>query len=168
MSFKEAPSLVLDTQADVAEAIAADWRANGCPAGANQWKIKSLWLISLIDRTVADGNYPYNATIKRLAETALGFAPKSEAEYSREGDTLSLLIYNAQCYRRSDALRAEGFEPATEALVSAIGIGGHLWLRDGVKLTIKATPRGPMLFRPRHRTMALAATGFPVRRTPLL
>ena len=113
MFVNKPPRLVLETMEDVRSAMQGDRKS----LGPDPYDIKSVWVISLIDEIAAEGKYPYNATIKKLAEQRLGLPPKSEAEYAKEGDVLSLMVYNAQKYRRHDKIVAAGFIPFTEALL---------------------------------------------------
>ena len=108
--FMPEPSRVLETLADLIGALAnsEEWQSQPYPYG---WHVKSLWLIALIDESTAARGFAYNSEVKRLAEERLGYPPKPDAAYSNESDALSQLIYNAQRYRRSDALRAAGYAP---------------------------------------------------------
>lgn len=75
-------------------------------------KIKSLWLIALIDE-MAKTEYPYNATVQREAEKRLGLERQND-----NNSFLSYLVYYAQSYRRSDNLLAAGFVPLTQAMIA--------------------------------------------------
>lgn len=159
--FKENPVLILEDLEAVREFATGPDRRKG--AGMDAYRIKSLWLISLIDEHVASGHYPYNSCIKKLAEQRMGFPPKPEAEYSREGDNLSLLIYNAQCYRRSDQLHADGFIPLTTELIERLGEGSKLELQGGTVLTIKSKHGRLYAMKPHARNYCVLPHGDPVR-----
>lgn len=157
--FKPEPTKILETQADVLDAIQnPGWRE-----GRSSLTVKSLWLIALIDEIHASGKYPYNSTVKKLAEERLGFPPQSDTYYSREGDALSRLIYNAQCYRRSDLLRANGFIPLTQKLIDQLGEGGKLVSKDGKILKIRKVGEKLHAFLPRKRNYAVSPDDNPVK-----
>lgn len=159
--FKEDPVLVLKDMEAVYDFATGPDRRKG--AGMDAYRIKSLWLIDLIDEYATTGQYPYNSCIKKLAEQRLGFPPKSDAEYAREGDNLSLLIYNAQCYRHSDQLRAKGFVPLTAELIERLGEGSKLALQGGTILTIKSKHNRLYAMKPRARNFCVLPHGDPVR-----
>lgn len=108
--FMPAPKIVLKTMEDVKSAIALDRE----DYGDLRYGVRSDWLVSIIKEVKASGEFPYNAVIKKAASEELGL-PVSD--YSNEGDMLSLLIYNAQQYARSDACCEAGYEPLTQALI---------------------------------------------------
>jgi hypothetical protein len=166
-TFKPSPVLVLETQEQVREAIATQQRDTLFGfRGMDIYRIKSLWLIDLIrDIISANGrDFAYNADVKKLAEQRLGFPPKPEAEYSREGDVLSLLIYNAQCYRQSDELYAAGYVPFTEAMLAEAHQAQKAIVTLGGK-TLKPRVLNGKLYamEPRKRRYAVAAMGQPAR-----
>lgn len=156
------PMLTLATMEEVRAAI--DTNARKVWDSTLRWRVKSLWLIGLIDEVVASGEYPYNATIKKLAEQRLGLPPKLEREYSQEGDTLSLLIYNAQGYRRSDRLVAQGYRPCSQEMIEeAHRTGRKLELPGGTLLTVREVEGKLYAFKPRMRRYAVAVQGNPAR-----
>lgn len=169
--FMNDPVVTLATQDDLREAIKQP--RNACCGCTSMfiYRIKSLWLISLIDEIAASGEYPYNATVKKLAEERLGMPPKSHSEYAREGDTLSLLIYNAQGYRRSDQLINAGYVPfSREILESAYQAGQQLELfSEGLmgssKILLNVRKIGDELYamRPKKRKSHIPPHGQPVR-----
>jgi hypothetical protein len=108
-------ALTLASMDDVRDAISRNLR-DSAEWKPIMWRVRSEWLVALIDELEEKG-YPYNATVKREAEHRLGLPPRSEADYHQEGDTLSLLIYNAQCFRRSDAARVREAQEAADGWV---------------------------------------------------
>jgi hypothetical protein len=115
--FMPEPCLTLETKEDVIAALAdTSWKDQPYPY---EYRVKSVWLISLIEEIIATtGRYfAYNSEVKRLAEQRLGYPAQNDAYYSKENNPLSTLIYNAQCYQRSDKLRAAGYQPMTQALI---------------------------------------------------
>ncbi len=170
--FPAEPLLSLETIEDVRAILAAPEVPEALWHGLNRYRIKSKWLIDLINEYVATGQYPYNTSIKRLAEQRLGFPPKSEAEYAREGDRLSTLIYNAQCYRHSDIRRAAGFAPFTQEMIEAAYAA-----KAEIEMEAESLLGGPSIIRlkvreingkryamqPRKRKYAVSAYGQPAR-----
>jgi hypothetical protein len=167
--FQPEPLITLLTMEDVHKALSKSKDAPFGLRGLDRYKIKSRWLIELIDEIVSTGSYPYNATVKRLAESRLGFPPKRDSEHSNENDTLSLLIYNAQSYRRSDRLRTQGFEPFTEEVLErAFSLGRLLELESDVRQEVppfKVRRIGGKLYamRPKKRKYYLRPEGQPIR-----
>ena len=96
-------------------------------AGTNlpfAWRIKSCWLIALIDQYAATGQYPYNSAVQRVAEKRLGIAQQSDS-----GSALSQLVYNAQRFQRSDQLQAAGYQPLTQTMIAeAFAKAAHIEL----------------------------------------
>ena len=121
------PVIVLETQADVEAFLANPAAPQSVTKGLDKYRVESKWIESLIDAIEAEGQYPYNAVVNKRAQLAMGWPEKTEAEYAREGTPLSLLIYNAQSYRRSNKLRAAGFEPFTQKLVDKLGAMGVIY-----------------------------------------
>lgn len=80
--------------------------------GLSKFRIKSQWLCDLLNEREATGEYQYNATFQRWFEREFNLMPSGE-----NGSVLSTLIYNAQCYRRSDKLQADGWRPASSDLL---------------------------------------------------
>ena len=162
--FKEAPVLVLETLEDVRTFIQKP-RNELKHLVSDQFRIKSLWLIALIDEIVAIGKYPYNADVALLADERLGNPVKPYTEYSRDGTTLSLLVYNAQCYRRSDQLYADGYVPFTESVLKTAyeqGKGIHL-RSESVPLRVRNKSGKLYAMKPSMRKFHIAPQGQPVR-----
>jgi hypothetical protein len=125
--FQPEPVLILESDKDVAECVTqcvvrkgrdgvnSDYSSIadffGLVSSRDVYRIKSTWLIALIDE-IAASTYPYNSTVQRAAETRLGIPAQPD-----NGSLLSLLIYNAQGYRRSDKLIAAGFRPLTQRML---------------------------------------------------
>lgn len=152
-------ALTLATMEDVRDAIARNLRES--PEWKPiLWRIRSQWLVSLILEIQASGQYPYNATVKQEAEARLGFPAQDSEYYHREGDTLSLLVYNAQCFLRSDKARqqeaqetADGWVRPTDEWLRA-RMGKHVdVLRAEGRGRVDTLPSGAMCVRPaRKRT----------------
>lgn len=177
--FKNEPKMVLEDMEAVRKAIAEDYRTK---MPEIKFEIKSLWIIELINEIIASrpprqpapagmiiinigGDEPvaYNAEIKALAEQRLGFPKKSDAEYAREGDALSALIYAAQGYRRSDKLKADGYVPCTQELIDRLGVGKKLETPGGTVYAIRKVGDKLYAMKPRIRKSALATSGNPVK-----
>ncbi len=169
--FEREPVRVLESMEDV-RAHLTDRKGHCCGlSGLDQYRIKSVWLVSLIDEIVAAGKYPYNADIKKLAEQRLGLPARPDAEYSVENDSLSTLIYNAQKFRRSDALRAEGYTPFTrDVLTTAFSEGKSIEVfSEGLmgssvrRLNVKKIGEDLYAMVPKKRKYHVAPAGQPVR-----
>jgi hypothetical protein len=169
--FMNEPVVTLLTQEDVREAMLHQRKECCGYKGSDIYRIKSAWLISLIEEIVATGQFPYNADIKKLAEQRLGLPAKPEAEYSQEGDVLSLLIYNAQNYRRSDKLIADGYQPFTPELLQRAHEEGRtlelfstgLMGSSVFKLNVRKIGNELYAMRPKKRKEYIPPRGQPVR-----
>lgn len=179
------PTLVLHTKEDTLYALAhtSDWLTTPSGAGnPDSWTVKSVWLIELIDRIIAETgkDIAYNAEIKALAHKELYGVELTHEQAAKEGgDALSRLIYNAQNYRRSDMLEAAGFVPCTQALIEQAGVGGQLQrptsslftiIVNGVKVddtpdtyTVRDHKGTLHAFKPRKRNSCLSTNGQPVK-----
>lgn len=169
--FKNAPVATLATMDEVREAMTMPRKSCCGFTGLDIYRIKSTWLVGLIDEIAASGEFPYNATVKKLAEERLGLPPKSDAEYAHEGDVLSLLIYNAQCYRSSDRLVAHGYEPFTadvlkRAYAEKKGLemySSGLMGSSVIRLNVRKIGDELYAMRPKKRRMYVGVQGQPVR-----
>jgi hypothetical protein len=169
IEFMPEPTLILENKDDLAALLDTKPEAE---IRLHRHRIKSRWLIGLIDEIAASGRYPYNATVNKLACERLGYPPKSEAEYSREGTALSWLIYNAQNFRRSDQFIAAGYTPFTPAMLDeAYTIGAKVEVAAetllGGSAVIVLTPKdidGKLYaVLPRKRTQHLPPMGQPAK-----
>jgi hypothetical protein len=163
--FMPAPSVILTDKAATLEALKnyQDWWNRPHPF---KWLVKSQWLCDELNRMEQDG-YVYNAEALRAIEKAEGIGP-----YDENGSPLSLLIYNAQGFRRSDALRAQGFEPGTPEMLQAAfeqGLKIELY-HDSIlggssvnSLTVKQFDGKLYAMQPRKRRYAVDIIGKPVR-----
>ena len=163
--FKPDPVLTLESMEDVRK-----WLDN--PVGwsrvidgkMDKWRIKSPWIIGLIDEIESSGQYPYNAEVKWLAEERLGIPSGRVKRDSREGTPLSLLVYNAQCYRRSDKLKAMGFVAGDEFILQrAYQSGCKIETCNHTLLTVKKINDTLYAMPPRKRKWAVNIAGVPVR-----
>ncbi len=157
MEFMAEPVKTLETMEDVrawinGPVIELDWH--------EKYRVRSNWLVSIIDEVTASGEFPYNSAIKRIAEERLGFPKKPDEYYANEGSPLSLLIYNAQRFRGSDNLRESGFEPLTQDLIDralreekSIEISGHNMIGGAVtqKFKVRTIQGKNYLMEPRKR-----------------
>lgn len=125
-------ALTLATQAEVRDAVDRNLRES--PEWKPiMWRVRSEWLVALIGEIEASGQFPYNDAVKRLAEARLGYPPRFKDDYHDEGDTLSLLIYNASRFRRSDAARAREAREAADGWVRPT----PEWLRERVGMRVE-------------------------------
>ena len=168
--FMPEPSLTLATREDVIAALADEtlW-TRPYPFS---WRIKSDWIIGLIDEIVATGRYPYNATVKTLACQRLGYPAMSDAEYAKEGDNLSRLVYNAQGFRRSDQFIAAGYTPFTPAMLdeaytigAKVEVAGETLLGGSAATVLTPKDIDGKLYAmlPRKRTRHLPPMGQPAK-----
>jgi hypothetical protein len=174
----KSPTRILQTMEDTREVINnAEWIETN---KLHELKtVKSIWIITLINEVKASGQYPYNATIKKLARERLGLLALSDKENSQEGDALSWLIYTAQRYHESDNLQVEGYVPFTKELLQEIKEGGQISLPVKNLFTIvlngEVQDSQPSVYnvrnvkgvlyamKPRVRKSALSPNGQPVK-----
>jgi hypothetical protein len=154
--FKRPPVMVLTGVDDLKAALTnPSWFSDKRSA----FEVKSVWLIALIDEIVASGQFPYNQVVQLEAEKRLGIDAQPE-----NGSPMSYLVYNAQCYRRSDALIAAGFVPGSEAHINqAHAEGLQIECKGGQRLKTREVHGRIYAFQPRKRVMASNIVGYPVR-----
>lgn len=151
------------------------------PMVDNSWTVKSVWLIGLIDEIIASTgrDFAYNAEVKKLARERLGLPALDDKGNATEGDALSRLIYNAQNYRHSDKLQADGFVPFTPELLERVREGGQIQphVTELFKIVVNGqeskteptvynvrTVNGKLYaMKPRKRNAALCPNGQPVK-----
>ncbi len=80
--------------------------------GMGEFHVKSQWLCDLLNEREKVDGYQYNTQFQRWFEKEFNVGP-----YAENGSTISILVYNAQGYRRHDQLIAEGFQPGTDELL---------------------------------------------------
>ncbi len=179
MTFPMPPPIIsLPTMSEVMAALVdTGWWTNG----NTRYRVRSQWLIGLIEEVMAreKREFAYNAEVKALASERLG-TTLTHKQAAMEGDALSALVYNAQGYRRSELLVAEGFVPLTDQLLEEVGEGGQIAARVENLFTIvingeKAGKPEPEVYivrrvggklyamKPRKRKYALGVHGQPVR-----
>ena len=146
------PVMTLDGPDAIRAAVkSAPWQ------NRDRFQIKSPWMIALIEEIEATGQYPYNAVVQREAEKRLGIAEQPD-----NGSTLSVLVYNAQRYRRSDELEAGGYVKVTDAMVKeAHAKGLKIETPGGTLYTVREVEGKLYTFKPRHRRWASGLTGYP-------
>ncbi len=190
MSFKEEPTCVLETMEDVRRVLNDEefwWIHSLRVSGSGgRWRVKSLWLIDLINELAAKLPPPkdptpvetapgiltttielcpgvvYNADVKKLARERLGLTALDDKGNATEGDHLSTLIYNAQGYRRHDKLVAAGFVPLTREFLQTLAIGTKLENNTGGRYVVKEV-QGVRLAMKHGSRKYMASWGSPVR-----
>lgn len=111
--FVAAPTVVLDKEQTLALLkIPAESDAFMNIGGMGKWSVKSTWLCELLDAREATGKYQYNAEFQHWFEKEYGVGP-----FDENGSPLSLLVYNAQRFRRHDKMIREGYQPGSEELL---------------------------------------------------
>lgn len=162
MDFFMDPSLVLETGEDLRDAVRDDlrvvWRKQPHPF---QYRVRSEYLVNLVEQLPrSPGGVVYNCDVKRAAIDRLGLP---EEDVHTEGTTLSLLIYNAQQFRRSDEYRRDGFVPFTRALIDQAGAGGKILTHGGAVLNVREAQGKLYAFAARRRKYAMSPIGNPVK-----
>lgn len=156
-SFREPAMLTLETLEDTRNALENPdcwWKDSG-----GRYRVKSLWLMAIIDEYAATGKYPYNADVQRIAEERLGYPHGPDA-----GTPMSALIYNAQCYRHDRNLRAAGFVPAnSEVLAEAFARKVQLETPGGTLYNVRKVDGKLYAMQPRKRKWVMSLQGQPVR-----
>lgn len=158
--FKQEPVFVLHTMQDVLNAInTPNWREK---QKTNIFNIKSLWLVQLI-KEIQTTQFPYNHTVKQIAEQKLGFPTQPEIHYHTEGDTLSALIYNAQKYIRSDQLKADGYTEFTQTFIDSLQQNTEIITESKTIYKIKLLDGKLRALKPNKRKNYTLPQGEPVK-----
>jgi hypothetical protein len=147
-NFRRAPDLILPDAATLVQFLAQA----APPPDVDPWHIKAIYLVDLSRAIIAEGEYPYNAVIKKRAVKELGLDPAEYTPYHQERDNLSQLIYNAQQYRHADDLVADGYSPLTDAMIQKAYNTGKKVLVGGRLCTPKRLNGEWWAMLPRSRT----------------
>ena len=152
--FIGAPVLTLHGIEGVKAALAAPEQWCNLPY-PGKYRVKSDWIIGLITEIEASGKYPYNLTVAKLAHARLGLPPMTDHELDH--GHLATLVYNAQRYRNSDSLVAEGYTPLRESMLQeAFKQKRKIVTRCGLTLTVREINGKLWAFKPRKRVQAVA------------
>ncbi len=89
----------------------------------DKWEVKSQYLCDFMNDLERTG-YVYNTAAMRAFEKAHGLPL-----FGDNGSVLSLLVYNAQGYRRGDQLVAEGWRPGAELMETAFAAGRKILVK---------------------------------------
>ena len=150
--FQPTPVLVLDQEQTLA---LIDLPESSLPDDLNKFRIKSTWLCSLLNERERVAGFQYNAQFQAWFEQQFQIGSITE-----KNSMLSLLIYNAQCYRRDDALIEAGWTPGEPAILEkAFQRGRKLeYLSEKIiggsaitTLTVREVQRQLYAFPPRKR-----------------
>lgn len=179
--FKPAPKLNLETTQELLDLLNSGKYPDGFTA-ADTFDIRSTYIVEAIKDVMKreNRNMAYNTEVTALVRERLGLETLPDEISADEGSMLSRLVYNAQCYRRSEEYVAEGYEPFTEELVEkAFQLGKKIDVRsesfitiivNGVKqaeqkslLTVRMIEGKLYPFRPRKRNKYVIADGRPAR-----
>lgn len=164
MPFFHDPTLVLKTQADTEAALLdTSWMERPHPFS---WRVKSDWIISLIDECEATRGFAYNAAVVELAAERMGWPEPKKCP--TEGTPLSRLVYNGQRFRDHDQLIAAGFRPLTVDMLQEAGIGGKIQFPGGSVANVRRIEGKTYLMLPRKRRFAIAIQGQPAKPLPRL
>ncbi len=161
--FQPKPFLTLDQPATLA-LLAHGIEA--LPDSLAKYRVKSTWLCTLLNERAKVDGYQYNSKFQAWFERQFQLGP-----FNENNSVLSILIYNAQRYRRHDAMIEDGWTPCTpESLQQAFEQGRKLeWLGENIiggstigTLNIRQVNGQLYAFPPRKRN-PVDVTGRPVR-----
>jgi hypothetical protein len=165
--FQPTPILVLDQEQTLAM---IELLESSLPDDLNKFRIKSTWLCSLLNEREQIAGFQYNAQFQAWFEQQFQIG----SIITEKNSMLSLLIYNAQCYRRHDALIDAGWTPGETAILErAFKHGRKLeYLGENIiggsaitTLTVREVHRQLYAFPPRNRN-PISIIGQPVRLPP--
>jgi hypothetical protein len=178
--FKPAPQLNLETTQELIDLL----RAGTYPDGVDTFSIRSTYIVEAIKDVMKRENrdMAYNTEVvalvrERLAEFISDLPKEVIAD---EGSMLSRLVYNAQCYRRSEEYVAGGYEPFTDELVQmafeqgkkidvlsdtgiTIIVNGEPYVAPKSYLTVRKIADKLYSFRPRMRNKYVIPDGRPAK-----
>jgi len=130
----------------------------------DKWNVKSQALCDFMDELEKDG-FVYNLQALRAFEKLHGLPAGSE-----NGSVLSILVYNAQSFRRADQIVAEGWRPGAELLAAAspgdkIRVKGESILGGKVveALTVRLINGVKYAMRPHKRKYAMNIAAMPCK-----
>ena len=113
--FMPTPTIVLHGKQELLDALNNPYWDQEKDDSMLRWKIKSDFIIECIQEIQNSGKYAYNADVNRLVSEKLKLP---EHDYNSSNTPLSTLVYNAQCYKRSDDLYNRGYVPLTQSMVN--------------------------------------------------
>lgn len=117
---RRAPLLVLDKE----QTLALLDNPGDFLKSDTRWAVKSEYLCEFMNELERTSGFVYNTSAMRAFEKAHDLP-----QYDDNGSVLSLLVYNAQGYRRGDLLVDEGWIPGEELLETAYREGKKLIAR---------------------------------------
>lgn len=150
MSYFEAdPDFILETRDETLQAILHPELWN-----SDKWDTKSIWIYNLVKQMKAENrqDFVYNSDVWHKARELLGLPAATE----QQNTPLSWMIYKAQQYVRSDALKADGYEPFTSELLERANLLRKKILCNGKECTPKMVNGKWYAFPPRSRTRVFA------------
>ena len=80
------------------------------------FKIESDFIIDCIDEVKNNNQYPYNAIVYDLVNKKLNLG-YDDGRSDTLNQCLNTLVYNAQCYKRSNELKQVGFQFLTQKMI---------------------------------------------------
>lgn len=130
-----------------------------------KWQVKSQALCNFMDAMEETG-YVYNLQAQRAFEQKHNLPPMDE-----NGSVLSVLVYNAQRYRRADTLVRDGWQPGSVLLPLCKGgdkiqVKGYNIIGGACveTLNIREINGEKFAMRPHKRKFAVNITGLPCKR----
>jgi len=106
--FTYEPIATLETKEQVCELLKSANEEKSVFHNYDKWRIKSVWLINLIDEIAAGGQFPYNDLVVEVATSRIG---------DIHNKFLGILVFNAQKFREHDQLIRSGYMPFTPELL---------------------------------------------------
>lgn len=148
--FMGEPSLVLSGKEELLNAMEKSRNL----FGEHKWLVRSDFVCDCIREIKASGKYPYNSTVWEYVREKLGLP---YVRHEHEGDTLSLFVYNAQQFVRSDDLKENGYAPLTQEMVDeAFSKKMKIQTNSGRVYNVRKIGDRVYAMQPRVRTRALS------------
>lgn len=128
----------------------------------DHWEVQSTWICERLNEYEKSG-FVYNSEAQRKIEAEEGLP-----RFNDNNSALSLLIYNAQKYRRSDRLRQEGWSYLNPEMVKTaieqkrkIEVLGENVLYQTIKKLCRPVQNGDVyaVLLPKARTKGFLANG---------
>lgn len=176
--FKNAPLLNLSTESELRDFLIA----GETPKGLDKYEIRSQYIVDAIYDVMREQNrdMAYNTEVTALVRERLNIGHLPKEISADEGSLLSLLVYNAQNFRRSEEYVREGYEPFTNELVARafeekkkidiqpesfikIIVNGAPYESPKSYLTVREIAGKLYSFRPRKRNKYVIPDGRPAK-----
>ena len=134
--------------------------------GENKYRVRSDVLVKLVETMIEETgrNFICNSDVCRSARIIMRLPLPKPCDLDKEdnGTPLSVLVYNAQAYRRSEKLIREGFFPLTEESLKDIR-GKKAHLCDGTPIFVREIGGRLHAFKSKNRYALHTGVGTPVK-----